>query len=463
MNYLFLFLFSLFSITFNNIICFEQIELSYSSNNFYIPIKISKNEEEDHYIFSNMLAANIFPSSKCDICETHIINEKDNNSYSFIKSGVTIPYYYNNYSGDLYESNVTLGTQKISMKLVAFDTITYAKKYSGKGRFSLSFLNYNFNTEKKMFGISINYDEKAFIDFGGYDQDRIKDKSQLKTFNITKTNYTDELQNMWYIDFSSLSINDKKLENKSYKLTFDINTNNFHIPKDFFFENINYIFHEDSKCQVQSNGYFLCICDSDYQKKFPNFRFFNENNDSFYVNTTDYLSIYDSTSYCYVLLELNYENDLFIAGKYVMNNYYSIFDIDNNQLKFYLNNRSAFIQNDFILLLFLLCMGGLLFLCCCFIYRQFFSRNQDDELNINEDLIQENGEGEEGREDDNENEENNLNDNQNISLQNIEDNDNNDVIRENDDYIVLDENNEIIDNEQKENNIIVDNINSDNN
>ena len=301
---------------------------------------------------------------------------------------------------------------------------------------------------------------------GGYDQSKIKDKSKLKTFNVTKTNYTDELQNMWHINFSSLSINDHKLENKSYKLTFDINTNTFHIPKDFFFENINYIFHEDSKCQVQSDGYFLCICDSNYQTKFANFRFYNENNDSIYVNTSDYLYFDSSTNYCYLFLELNYENDLFIAGKYVMNNYYSIFDIDNNQLKMYLNNRSVFIQNDIIILLFSLCMAGLLCLCCCFIYRQFFSRNQDDELNINEDLIQENGEGEEGREDNNENEENNElqnNDNQNISLQNIEVNDNNDVIKDNDDYIVLDENNEIIDNEQKENNIIVDNINSDNN
>ena len=63
------FLFSLFSIAIKNIKGFEQIELLYSSNNYYIPIKISKNEEEDHYIFSNMLAVNIFPSSKCDICE----------------------------------------------------------------------------------------------------------------------------------------------------------------------------------------------------------------------------------------------------------------------------------------------------------------------------------------------------------------------------------------------------------
>ena len=459
MDYFFLFL---FSIIFKNIKGFEQIPLLYMSNNFYIPIKINKNEELDHYILSNILPVNIFPSSKCDICENHI-NEKDNNSYSLIKSGVTTSYYYYNFSGDLYESNITLGKHEYSMKLIAFDTVNYVKKYGGKGRFSLSFLNYNFNTEKKIFGLSLTNSENYFLDLGGYDQSKIEDKSKLKTFNVTKTNYTDELQNMWYINFSYLSINDHKLENKSYKLTFDISTHSFHIPKDFFFENINYIFHEDSKCQVQSDGYFICACDIEYQKKFANFKFFNDNNDSIYVNITDYLSFDDTSSdYCYVLLELNYENDLFIAGKYVLNNYYSIFDIDNNQLKMYLTKRSdAFDEKDMIILIFTLCIGGLLLLICFCFYKQSNSRNQDDELNINEDLIQENGE--ERREDVYENEENNelqnnLNDNQNINPQNI---DNNDIIRENDENIVINGNNEIDKNEQNESGIVIDNNNTD--
>jgi hypothetical protein len=394
----------------------------------------------------------------------HPINEKDS-SYSLIKNNVTIPYYYLNFSGDLYESNITIGTQTNAMKLVAFDTITLIDKYSGKGRFSLSFLNYGFNTEKKMFGLSIGY-ENSFVHLGGYDPDKIKDITRLRTFNVTKTNYSDELQNIWYVSFNTLYINDYKLQNKNLSLTFDISTSTFHVPKDFFFENLNHIFHEDSKCQVQPEGYFLCTCDKDYQKKFGNFKFINENNDFIYVNITDYLYFDDSsTNYCYVLLELNYENDLFIAGKFVLNNYYSIFDIDNNQLKMYYNYNGnyTFDQQDIIIFLFVLCMGGLLLLCCFFIYKRFFSRDTDEELNINEDLIEENGEGEERREDENQNEGNNQNQNENndnnqeINLQNI---DNNDNIRDNDEnIIILNENHEFA-NIDNENNIVNDNNNN---
>ena len=47
------------------------------------------------------------------------------------------------------------------------------------------------------------------------------------------------------------------------------------------------------------------------------------------ISPEDYI-LYDNSgaeNYCYVYLMLNYENDFFIAGKYVMGNYYNIFDI----------------------------------------------------------------------------------------------------------------------------------------
>ena len=38
-------------------------------------------------------------------------------------------------------------------------------------------------------------------------------------------------------------------------------------------------------------------------------------------------------STCEVHLMMNYDNDLFIGGITVLNNYYSIFDVENNKLK----------------------------------------------------------------------------------------------------------------------------------
>ncbi len=161
------------------------------------------------------------------------------------------------------------------------------------------------------------------------------------------------------------------------------------------------IFSENAKCQVQPDGYFLCICDQNYNENFRNFKFYNENNEYIEVKYTDYISLDESGtgSYCYVFIKINYETDFFIAGKYVMNNYYTIFDIDNNQLKTYSLPQETFYydQKNVIIFLFVICIGGLVFLSCYCIYKNFCSRNNDEE-NLNEELIDENDDGGNGQE-----------------------------------------------------------------
>ena len=203
------------------------------------------------------------------------------------------------------------------------------------------------------------------------------------------------------------------------------------------------------------------MCDQNYNEKFGNFKFFNENNDYLEVKYSDYITIDETgtSNICYAFIKINYETDLFIAGKYVMNNYYTIFDIDNNQLKTYPISQEYLIydQRNVIIFLFVICIGGLVFLSCFCIYRNFCSRNTDEENNFNEDLIGEN-EGEvnaQENEGNNNQEEQNPNNiemnNENIS--NNENNTDNDIIyREEIDKIELKDD---IDN--NDNNIINDN------
>ena len=446
-----------------NIIKTETISLKYESNNYYIPIKIGKKKDAEYFIFSNILPVNFFPSSKCSVCKAYHINEKDNNSYSLIKSNVLVPYYYLNFTGDLYESNITLGTQSDLTELIAFDNISYDVEYQGKGRFSLSFLNYFFNTPKKVFALTLNFDGGK-LDLGDYDEKKISDKSKLKTFDvtITKNNITNEYNNSWYINFDSLDINNKLIpEYNNYKLTLDTSSDYFHIPKDFFFKYANKIFSESSKCQVQPEGYFVCICDKNINEKFANFKFKNENKDYFEINVSDYISYDESNSgsYCYTNIKINYENDLFIAGKYIMNNYYTIFDIDNNTLLISPINKeySYFDQKNVIIFLFSLSIGGLVFMCCYFIYKKFISR--DEEENLNEELIQENeGDANIPENEGEEHEQLQNHENDNIEINNInpnnEDNNNNII---NNDNINENNNNERDDDnkDNNENNIII--------
>ena len=460
MNYYSIFIlqsFLLFSIKTN----FETISLKYESNNYYIPIKIGKNKVEN-FIFSNILPVNFFPSSKCTVCKSYYINEKDNNSYSFIKSNVLVPYYIFNYTGDLYESNITLGSQSELTELIAFNNISYALDYNGKGRFSLSFLNYFFNTPKKIFGITLNI-ESGELDLGDYNEKKILDKSKIKSFNVTITNnnITNEYNNSWYINFDTLYINNKQItENRNYKVTFDTSTSYFHIPKDFFFKYANKIFSESSKCQVQPEGYFVCICDKNINDKFANFKFMNENDNYIEVNVSDYISYDESNtgSYCYTFIEINYESDLFIAGKYVMNNYYTIFDTDNNTLLLspIKKEYAYFDQKNVIIFLFSLSIGGLVIMCCYFIYKKFISRDED---NLNEELLQENeGDANIHQNEGEEHEQLQNNENDNIEINNIninnEDEDNNNII--NNDNINENENKEI-DNKDNKEDIIINN------
>ena len=437
---------------------YQTIELKLEDDDFYIPIKLGNNNNEEYFILSTLLPINFFPSSECSICKNYHINEKNIEDFTFIQANFSLLYYYLHIIGDIYRTNITLGSETNPINILAVNNIFDINEYNGKGRYSISFLNYDFNTTNNTFAIYLNSDYGE-LHLGGFDKNKIVEEDKLRVFNITKTNNSSPFlyNDFWFINFEYFYIKDTKFENKGFKLTFDLNTNNFYIPKDLFFSLDYLIFPEYAKCQVQPEGHFVCFCNEEYNKYFASFKFTNENNQTIEINPEDYI-IYDNSgadNYCHVYLMLNYDNDLFIAGKYVMNNYYSIFDIDNEQLKLYRikrDNNEFLRERNFIISLVLLLSGIFLFLFCYLIYRKYFSNNQiDEEENLDENnLINENINIDENdinnNEHFNENIDNEIGENNenHINLNNNENNDNN---------INNDDDNEI-DFEGKESNII---------
>ena len=424
---------------------YETIKFKYISNNFYIPIKFNNNQILDYFLFANILPISIFPSSKCKICKSSTINEKEDKSYSLIKENVLTSFYFYNFTGNLYKANITLGSRTDSIELLAFENITDINNYNGKGIFSLSFFNYYFNTSKKIFALYLDIKDGQ-LDFGGYNEEIIKNESYLTKFNVTKvySQISDELLNSWYIEFNSIYLNDKKIQyDNNYKLTLDLSTDYFYIPKNFFFQNAHNIFNEDSQCQVQPQGYFLCICDNFYEQKYANFKFFNNNNEYFSISINDYIFLEETEkgSYCTILIKINYENDLFIAGKYVMNNYYTIFDIDNNQLKIYnLNKQIVYFSQTkgvlFLLLIFSVIIGLIINYICCKKNRLRHENNAEN-ANVERNLIENNDEQENNER--NERENNGQEPNEEINdIEMIVSNDNNII---NDDDYENDQNN----------------------
>ena len=369
-------IFFLFLYLIKNILSdYEKLDLTYKSSYFYIDLNFPFPGKNMSYIFSTYLPKCFFPSTACKynkICDYEVIDYLNPNFQNSTKN-ISIPYYFYNFIGKEYNASINTSKYQAPQKFCSFDNLTYADRYSGYGRFSLSFLNYNFNTEKKIFAIKFN-EENAELHLGGY-EDKI-DLNQASNFDVEVVNkyenYTEEIEHKnntnnlfennfleeennndtikenitieidkstWFMNFSKLKIKRKKEEEvdyklDSYKLTLDMSGNKFYIPRKFFVKNVQKIFPEDAKCQLSRDGFFVCQCDEDYKTKFGSFVFENDNGTKFYVNVTDYMTYQSSIvgSECEVHLVINYDNDLFIGGITVLNNYYTIFDIDNNRL-----------------------------------------------------------------------------------------------------------------------------------
>lgn len=366
---------------------YETIPLLYGNPKFYLELPFPSKDSRNYFSISTLLPLSFFPSSSCEKCSSLKINETtfdDNNT------NVSIPYYYYNFTGKGFMGNISTDNYTaINQDFLLFDNFSYLSNYTGNGTIALSYLNYKFNTSKKIFAIKFN-EQDAELHLGGY-QER-KDKKEFKSFNVEVveniTNETREANNtidnifdylnlgeddnkteynvsynqsVWFINFKKLEL--KRDSNShdvndtlgSYKLTFDVSNPYFYVPKDFFIQNVRYIFPEEGKCQMTRVGYYSCQCDEDYKSKFGTFNFSTDDG-YFLINTTDYISYQSHIlgSKCEINLVINYDNDLFIAGTSVMNNYYNIFNIDNKTFMTYPREDNLDSQTGLFVLLFFL-------------------------------------------------------------------------------------------------------------
>ena len=296
-------------------------------------------EDKIDFIFSKNIPISIIPTLNCKICSKFKLNETNPNLVS-IKQNINIPYYHYNYTGNIYNNIIYIDNITSELNFIGFNNITYKSKFSDNGIFSLSYLNYNFNTTTKIFALKF-IDSNCELHIGGYNHNYILNYSELKSFKVLldENDSTEQfLKPIWYIKFTNLSIKNNDLNITSdIKLSFDISTDKLHIPKQYFFDNMNLIFPENSHCQLHPEGYFICQCNENYKTLFGNFLFKNNNNEIFNITPKDYITYEKSisSSTCIVGIKVNYENDLFIAGIGVLKNYYSIFNIENKTFMIY--------------------------------------------------------------------------------------------------------------------------------
>ena len=322
-----------------------NLDLTYSKSYYYISLKFGHFTNETNFILSNYIPMSFIPTLNCKICTNFKLNETNSNLVSK-KQNIKIPYYHNNFTGNIYNNIIYIDNLTSEIDFIGFNDITYKSYFSYNGIFSLSYLNYNFNTSKKIFAFKF-MQRNCQLHLGDYEYNDIINNSYFKSFNIIidENNSTDKVYRpIWYIKFSNLSIgNENKMNDlnitSDIKLTFDIGTDKFHVPKKYFFENLKDIFPKSSHCQLDPQGFFTCECRDNYRSNFGYFIFRNSNNEIFNITAKDYIK-YETknsltTSICIANIKVNYENDLFIAGIGILKNYYSIFDIDNKTFMAY--------------------------------------------------------------------------------------------------------------------------------
>jgi len=389
--------FYIFFILFKTILNeYKSVKLIYSEPYYFIPVKLGNNTNNIDFIFSNIIPINFVPSTKCEICTNFKLNETNSNLVS-IKQDIKIPYYHNNFTGNIYKNIISIDNLINEIKFIGFNHITYKSKFSQNGIFSLSYINYDFNTTKKIFALKFT-ESDCELHLGDYDHNFISNHSNLKSFYVTSenSNSIDQIyKSIWYIKFSSIYISNTtskkqfRKQKNPIKLSFDIGTDKFHIPKKFFFDNIKLIFPEKSQCQLHPEGYFICQCGENYRTNFGSFSFENENG-VFWITPTDYILYQPGISggTCIARIKVNYENDLFIAGIPVLKNYYSIFDVDNKIFMIYKETKDEIFENVEFFIMFMFCIA----LTEMLIFGIYFCRkkcNANNNININNDEPQE--------------------------------------------------------------------------
>ena len=379
---------------------YEKINLKCISSLYYLALNISKITEESYFLLSNNIPISFYPTTNCKICTQLKLNETKLNLIA-IKENINIPYYHNEYSGNIYIHNISLSNSPniaSETQFIGFNKVSYKSTFSINGIFSLSFLNYKFNISENIFAFQFIKDN-CILHLGGYNYNLIKNNNNLKSYDVIINNKNDvNYKQNWFINFNEIYVNNEQYIfeknekiNNNIKLTFDIGTDKLHLPKKFFFDNMEKLFPKNSHCQIHPDGYFICNCGDDYKTAFGNISFNINNYSKFMIYPVDYI-VYETGitgSTCLAKIKINYENDIFVAGNVVLKNYYSIFNVENNTLLLYRNEEKSIDIIFFILIILIIAFAALLILIIYFCrkkcrnnYNRNFIINNNNEQNV---------------------------------------------------------------------------------
>lgn len=379
-----------------------RLPLTYENSLYMLNFLIGKESTKLQLALDTSLPVSLIASNECENCigQKYQVDAKNKIGYDLSN----LPKSYNVYQGYLYKDVFTYNDNqsdetKKSFNFVSFKNVSLIKEIKIPGYFSFSYANNNILQYVKLFTLYLGNDN-PFLELNEINPEIVTEPSKLVTYKVELINPIAENDNnsnnsnpeSWYIQTSGLSIiygaNKQEIKTKP-KLIFDTTTWYLSIPKQFFFDNMELLFPANPRCQVQLEGYFNCYCNEKFEDDFPSFIFNFEDspNKTIKIIPTDYIQ-YDSSkgNTCYVFYTINYNSDYWITGLNVLNNYYSIFDLEKKTLSFYPFLTVIPEKNNF-LLTFLLVAGFSLALLFggYFLYKKYYVNriNEPEEQDVN--------------------------------------------------------------------------------
>jgi len=339
-------------------------------------------------------------SSRCNSC-LNLSKYNESLSTSFKETNQTLQV---NYS-DLVEVYGSLSTDLFSFSplnksnlsfLLVTDVTEYYEPFIGVLGFGIPKENNIYNSfiyqlkqknliSNLILGISLKQgNEDSVLTIGGYDTGIVKNTSNINycnALNNSQSNFS-----YWGCQISNIQLGSTGF-NFSKPVVFDTGIDDIRIPLNDFLKIKNSIFKNKVNCQYGRDNYFHCFCDSIDKSSINNIEIKLDNNYTLNITPNDFAFIQTQSPdniNCVLFISVSYHTDIWVIGNNYLNNFYTIFNYENNSIGFY-DIRKDIDEENSLMILFVTII--FVFSTCFFfiillaIYKKCINRNNRNQQN----------------------------------------------------------------------------------